>query len=112
MIDDVGPLDPVYRAILERNAQHQKELDAKLAKRKKQLRRQAFWGGFLYITFVFCAGAMFRGWLLMFAVGIAHHEWIQQLPTIGYWWSCLLAALFLKIDLRIPASISRKGKES
>ncbi len=25
--------------------------------------------------------------------GIAHAEWISALPTIGYWWACLLAAL-------------------
>ncbi len=39
------------------------------------------------------AGTLLRGWWLMLGVGIAHAEWISALPTIGYWWACLLAAL-------------------
>jgi hypothetical protein len=33
------------------------------------------------------------GWALMLAVGVIHHEWIPQCPTIGYWWAVLLAML-------------------
>lgn len=37
--------------------------------------------------------AFLLGWYLMLAVGIAHGEWVHGLPTLGYWWSCLLVAL-------------------
>jgi len=37
--------------------------------------------------------AMFGGWMLMLAVGVAHGEWITQLPTIGYWWAVLIVWL-------------------
>jgi hypothetical protein len=33
------------------------------------------------------------GWLFMLAVGIAHAEWLPNLPTIGYWWALLLVWL-------------------
>jgi hypothetical protein len=33
------------------------------------------------------------GWYLMLAVGVAHAEWLPALPTIGYWWACLLVWL-------------------
>lgn len=38
-------------------------------------------------------GALSNGFMLMLAVGVAHAEWIPQLPTIGYWWACLLVYL-------------------
>lgn len=34
-----------------------------------------------------------NGWLFMLAVDVAHDHWIPQLPTIGYPWATLLAAL-------------------
>lgn len=44
--------------------------------------------------------ALVAGWALMLGVGIAHHEWIPALPTIGYWAACKLAAcLFLVAGL-------------
>jgi hypothetical protein len=33
------------------------------------------------------------GWAFMLAIGVIHHEWIRSCPTIGYWWSVLLASL-------------------
>lgn len=33
------------------------------------------------------------GWLFMLAVGVVHHEWIPQCPTIGFTWSVVLVAL-------------------
>ena len=33
------------------------------------------------------------GWLFMLAVGMAHHEWVPPLPTIGFWWAYLLVLL-------------------
>jgi hypothetical protein len=33
------------------------------------------------------------GWAFMLAVGIVHHEWIKQCPTIGFGWALLLASL-------------------
>jgi hypothetical protein len=32
-----------------------------------------------------------NGWMFMLAVGITHHEWWPALPTIGYWWACVIA---------------------
>jgi hypothetical protein len=37
--------------------------------------------------------AFFGGWMLMLSVGIAHLNWLPQLPTIGYWVAVLLVAL-------------------
>lgn len=37
--------------------------------------------------------ALLGGWSLMVAVGVAHGEWIRQLPTIGYWWAVLIVFL-------------------
>lgn len=37
--------------------------------------------------------ALITGLWLMLAVGIVHHEWIRQCPTIGYWWAVALCAL-------------------
>lgn len=37
--------------------------------------------------------ALFGGWMLMLAVGVAHHDWVPGLPTIGYWWAVLLVWL-------------------
>jgi len=39
------------------------------------------------------AYSLAAGWALMLAVGVIHHEWIAQCPTIGYWWAVLLALL-------------------
>lgn len=33
------------------------------------------------------------GFEFMLAVGIIHHEWLPQLPTIGYWWAVLIVGL-------------------
>jgi sterol desaturase/sphingolipid hydroxylase (fatty acid hydroxylase superfamily) len=43
------------------------------------------------IVNILCAFS--NGWMLMLAVGIAHAEWIPQLPTIGYWWAVLIVYL-------------------
>ena len=37
--------------------------------------------------------ALTAGWAFMLAVGVVHHEWIRQCPTIGFWWSVILASL-------------------
>lgn len=42
------------------------------------------------VTFVI---AIVCGFLFMLAVGIVHHEWITQCPTIGYWWAVLITGL-------------------
>lgn len=38
--------------------------------------------------------ALFRGWTLMLAVGVAHHDWTARIPLMGYWTAVLLTALF------------------
>jgi hypothetical protein len=37
--------------------------------------------------------ALLAGLFFMLAVGVAHHEWLPQLPTLGYWWATLIALL-------------------
>jgi hypothetical protein len=37
--------------------------------------------------------ALLKGWLFMFAVGVAHSHWLHGLPTIGYWWAVLIVWL-------------------
>jgi hypothetical protein len=32
-------------------------------------------------------------WMFMLGVGVAHAEWIHQLPTLGFWWALLLVVL-------------------
>lgn len=36
---------------------------------------------------------LFRGWMVMLAVGIIHAEWLPNLPTLGYWWAVAIVAL-------------------
>ena len=50
---------------------------------------------------------LLAGLWLMLAVGIIHHEWIRQCPTIGYWWAVLLVGL-----LRPALSTATGSKES
>ncbi|MFA9273068.1 MAG: hypothetical protein ACEQSX_20475 [Baekduiaceae bacterium] len=44
------------------------------------------------VTGVFTA--LLRGWLLMLAVGVAHHDWTARIPPMGYWTAVLLTALY------------------
>lgn len=30
------------------------------------------------------------GWVTMLTVGIVHHEWLPEVPTLGYWPSLLI----------------------
>jgi hypothetical protein len=47
---------------------------------------------------------MMRGFWLMLAVGIVHHEWWPAIPTIGYWWSVLVVSLLCGVFSAIPSS--------
>jgi uncharacterized membrane protein YiaA len=38
--------------------------------------------------------ALVRGWLLMLAVGVVHHDWTARIPPMGYWTAVLLTALY------------------
>ncbi len=58
-------------------------------KRARRHRR----GDALVRLVVYTVQALLAGWLLMLAVGIAHHEWIHALPTIGYSTAIWLAVL-------------------
>jgi hypothetical protein len=44
------------------------------------------------------------GWEFMLLVGVVHHEWIPACPTIGFWWSVLIAFLartsLTRIDMK------------
>jgi len=37
------------------------------------------------------------GWYLMLLVGILHHDWLRQLPTVSYGLALLIALLFNSI---------------
>lgn len=50
--------------------------------------------------------SLLAGWALMLAVGVIHHEWIEQCPTIGYWWAVVLAFL-LRSALHVIDSTSK-----
>lgn len=52
------------------------------------------------------------GWLFMLAVGVAHHEWIPSLPTIGYWWSVLLAWLLRGALAQLPSTSGKKASST
>lgn len=41
----------------------------------------------------YSAFCLLAGWSMMLAIGIVHHEWIPQCPTIGFWWAVLLSGL-------------------
>lgn len=61
--------------------------------------------GSLVVTAV---ASMLGGWMFMLAVGVAHHEWLPGLPTIGYWWAVLLTWLIRSAALSAPASGGEK----
>lgn len=42
------------------------------------------------------------GFWLMLAVGVVHHEWIRQCPTIGYFWSVVLVSLIRGALYQLP----------
>lgn len=49
-----------------------------------------------WTEFVFSIGLTFvGGWVFMLTVGIIHHEWLHQVPTLGYWPSFLI---FFMVD--------------
>lgn len=52
--------------------------------------------------------SLMAGFWFMLAVGVIHHEWIPALPTLGYWWSVLIAYL-LRVAL-IRATPPAKAK--
>ena len=49
--------------------------------------------------------ALLRGWLLMLAVGVAHHDWSPRIPPMGFWTAVLLTALY-----PIAASTIKRGE--
>jgi len=59
-------------------------------------RRERFWGAISSIisgTIIDVITSLAGGFELMLAVGIIHAEWIPALPTVGYWWACLVVLL-------------------
>lgn len=53
-----------------------------------------------------------RAWLLMLAVGVVHHDVWPAVPTIGYWWSCLLCALLATFLPPAATAPKKNGGES
>lgn len=61
--------------------------DARRKSRRKALGR--FVGALVQSLLLAAMGGLW----MMLAVGVIHHEWIPQCPTIGYGWAVVLASL-------------------
>jgi cytosine/uracil/thiamine/allantoin permease len=74
-------------------------------KRKRKEQRREAWGKFAKVFFrAALTGVLMSllcGWYFMLAVGVIHHEWLPQLPTLGYWWSVLIAYLIRVALIRV-----------
>ena len=62
--------------------------------------------GILYSLCIY----LIRGFFLMIGVGVVHHEWLPQLPTVGYWTAFLVVALLAGVLSAVPPM--KKGTES
>jgi drug/metabolite transporter (DMT)-like permease len=70
-------------------------------RQRKRTRRQKL--GKVVTALILAASRWLLGGLFfMLAVGIAHAEWLPQLPTIGYWWAVLICGL-------VGSAIARPG---
>lgn len=82
--------------------------------RARRSRRRRF-GEFLvrYITSLLglALTSLLNGWLLMLAVGVIHDHWITALPTVGYWWACLVVYL-LRGVFSVTTTAKTKDGES
>jgi hypothetical protein len=74
------------------NASYAKAVRLIAAGRRAEQRKK-FMQGCVTGLLLSIAGALLGGWMLMLAVGIAHGEWISELPTIGYKAAVLLVLL-------------------
>jgi hypothetical protein len=50
---------------------------------------------------------LLRGWMLMLAVGIIHAEWLPALPTLGYWWACMIVMLLNGVFSIVPSTAAK-----
>lgn len=47
---------------------------------------------------------LIKGWLFMLAIDMAHNHWWYEVPTIGYWWACLIMGLMPNIGYQVSSS--------
>ena len=47
---------------------------------------------------VWATFTLIGGWAFMLLVGVVHHEWLPQCPTVGFGWSIVIAFL-LRVTL-------------
>jgi hypothetical protein len=59
---------------------------------RNQQRKKAA-GGCITSILTTAVAAAWGGWMLMLAVGVAHRNWLPDLPTIGYWTAALIVLL-------------------
>jgi hypothetical protein len=59
---------------------------------------------FLGMVAIWAGAHLARGWPLMLAAGIAHHDWTPAIPPLGFWWAVLIAALLQMATSRLPDS--------
>jgi hypothetical protein len=83
---------------------------------RKDRARRSRWrklGSFLGALFGALAlgflNALSSGWAFMLAVGVVHAEWLPQVPTLGYWWSVLIAWLLRWALTHTPSSTKKEG---
>lgn len=60
-------------------------------------------GTVLAVIIIAAIRASIAGWGFMLAVGVAHHEWLPNLPTIGFGPSMLIAVLLSLALLPTPS---------
>lgn len=59
--------------------------------RERRAKWEEFW---LRFTLRLVLLAPLDGLSLMLLVGVVHHEWWPQVPTIGYWWAVLVGVFW------------------
>jgi hypothetical protein len=86
-------------------------------KQKRQRQRREALGKFVQALvkamLTITGHSLFAGLWFMLAVGVIHHEWIAQCPTIGYWWAVLVAYLLRVALVRVqpPTAKAKAGTD-
>lgn len=49
--------------------------------------------GVIFLVLFTAIVAFLGGWWFMLTVGVAHEEWSNMIPTVGYWTAVKIAAM-------------------
>jgi hypothetical protein len=77
-------------------------------KRRREAARTAV-ADFFIALITEAVASLFGGLWVMLAVGIIRHDWIHQLPTLGYWRAVLLVLLLKGVFSRTPKTKKSEG---